>query len=163
MPQGTFQCPVPVISPLHRRPSNTNSWFGSVSFGVTASILWDFVNEKICFLPPRLESQCPPVFWKSYNQILLTFKARFPLHSLSLCQIPRITWGSEPSQQCTNFFGIIVSSLWVIHLVGIEFYFIVIAPFLQSHCHFFFFFVFGCGISFFWWVPASSCQWLFNS
>ena len=110
--RGTFQCPVSMVSPLHKTPSNTSSWFGSVSCGVTASLLGDLVNEKFCFLPPRLESQFPPVFWKSYNQIPLTLKARFPVPSLSLCQIPRIMWGSEPSQQWRHF-GIIVSSLWV--------------------------------------------------
>ena len=32
--------------------------------------------------------------------------------------------------------------------------FIVIVPLLPTFCGFF---VFGCGVSFFWWVPASSC------
>ena len=35
-----------------------------------------------------------------------------------------------------------------------EYFFIVIMPLLPSYCGFF---VFGCGTSFFWWVPASSC------
>ena len=39
---------------------------------------------------------------------------RFPGDSQSLCQIPRLgslTWGSEPSQQLENFFGIIFLQL----------------------------------------------------
>ena len=51
------------------------------------------------------------VLWKSYNQILLAFKVKFPVDSQFLCQIPRLwrlMWGSEPFQQWENFFGIIV-------------------------------------------------------
>ena len=55
-------------------------------------------------------------------------------------------WGSEPSQQWENFFGIIVLQ-WVTHLVGMEFDFIIIAPFLPSRCGLFF--IFGHGVSFF--------------
>ena len=54
----------------------------------------------------------PPVLWKSYNQIPLAFKVRFPGDSLSLGQIPRLgslTWGSKHSQQRENFFGIFFS------------------------------------------------------
>ena len=32
----------------------------------------------------------PPVLWKSYNQIPLAFKVRFPGDSQSLCWIPRL-------------------------------------------------------------------------
>ena len=57
-------------------------------------------------------------------------------------------WGSEPSQQRGNFFGIIVlfSSLWIIHLAGMGFDFIRIVVFLLSNGGFFF--VFGRGVSF---------------
>ena len=41
---------------------------------------------------------------------------------------------------------LLFSSLWVTHLVGVEFDLIVIAPLLPSHWSFFF--VFGCGVSF---------------
>ena len=53
----------------------------------------------------------PPVLWKFCNQILLTFKVKFPGDSQSLCWVPRLwnlTWDSKPSQQCENVFGIIV-------------------------------------------------------
>ena len=59
-------------------------------------------DQHLCFLP---------VLWKTCNQILLALKAKFPGDSQSLCQIPRLgslMWGSEPSQHCKNFFGIIV-------------------------------------------------------
>ena len=45
-------------------------------------------------------------------------------------------WGSKPSQQWENFFGIIVLQLWVAYPVGMGFDFIVIVPFQPSHCGF---------------------------
>ena len=42
---------------------------------------------------------------------------------------------------------LLFSSWWVTHLAGMGFDFIVIVPLLPSHCAFFF--VFGCGMSFF--------------
>ena len=120
---------------------------------------------KFCVCPPGLESLLPSVLWKFCNQIPLALKARFPGDSQSLCWIPRLgslTWGSECSQQWENLLGLLLfSSLWVTHLAGMGFDFIIIEPLLPSCCSFFF--VFGCGISFFWWAPVSSCQWLFNS
>ena len=83
----------------------------SVSCGVTAPFLWVLVCARFGLCPPRLESLFPLVLWKSCNQIPLTFKVRFPEDSQSLCPVPRLgslTWGSEPSPQCKNFFGIIV-------------------------------------------------------
>ena len=80
--------------------------FGSVSCGVTAPFLWVLVCRRPCWCAPRLESLFPPVLWKSYNQIPLSFKARFHGGSQSFCRIPRLgslMWGSEPSQQLDNF------------------------------------------------------------
>ena len=84
--------------------------------------------------PPRLESLFSPVLWKSCNQIPMAFKAIFPGGSQSLCQVPRLgslMCSSEPSQY---FFGILFSSLWVTHLAGMRFNFIVIA-FLLPTCY----------------------------
>ena len=67
---------------------------------------------KILFVPSKtgvfVFSQ---VSGRPLNQIPLALKAKFPGDSQSHCQIPRpgnLMWGSEPSQQCKNFFGIIV-------------------------------------------------------
>ena len=90
---------------------------GSVSCGVTASFLWVLVQARFGLYPLRLESLTPitlPVLWKCYNQIPLAFRVRFPGDSQSLFLIPRLgsqTWGSEPSQQYENFFGIVVLQL----------------------------------------------------
>ena len=60
------------------------------------------------------KSLCFPILWKFCNQILLSFKVRFPGDSQFLWWIPRLgsmIWGLEPSQKCENFFGIIVLQL----------------------------------------------------
>ena len=62
-----------------------------------------------------LEASVSPLLWKFYNQIPLAFKVRFPGGSQSLWQIPRLwntLWALDLSQQCENFFGIIV--LWFV-------------------------------------------------
>ena len=120
MPRGTFQdccyqCPCPQGEPLLTHtstgdPPTLAGRSGSVSCGVTASFPWVLVRTRFCLYPPRLESLCYPVLWKSYNQIPLALKVRFPRDSQFLCQIPKLgslTRGSEPSQQWENFFAII--------------------------------------------------------
>ena len=62
-----------------RLPVSTSvSCFGSVSCGVTTAFPWVLVHARFCLCPLRLESLFSPVLWKSYNQILLAFKVRFP-------------------------------------------------------------------------------------
>ena len=143
---------------LHRRPPNTSGSLGSASCGVTAPLLWVLVHAKFCLCPPRLEPLFPSVLWKAYNQVLLALKARFPGDSQSLCCVP--DWESCHGVQNIHSsvrmsLVVLFSSLWVTHPVGMKFDFIVIAPLLPSRCSFFF--VFGCGV-FFWWVPGSSCH-----
>ena len=58
-----------------------------------------------------LQESVSPVLWKFCNQILLAFKVKFSGDSQSLCWIPRLgnlLWTLVLSQQCRNFFGIIV-------------------------------------------------------
>ena len=161
MPRGTFQCPRPCGEPLpiHAStgdPPTLAGGFGSVSCVATAPLLWVLVHTRFCLCLPSLESLLLSVLCKAYNQILLALKARFHGDFQSLCWIPRLgnlMWGSEPSQQCENFFGITGLQSVDHHLVGMGFDFIVIVPLLPYHCGFF---VFGCGVSF-CWVPASSC------
>ena len=66
-------------------------------------------GDKFFLGPPSVSVS--PVLWRFGHQILLTFKVRFPGDSQSLCWISRLgslLWGLEFSQQCENFFGIIV-------------------------------------------------------
>ena len=113
---------------------------------------------RFCLWTPRLESLFSPVLWKSYNQILLAFKVRFPGDLQSLCQISRLgslTWSSEPSQQCKNFFAITVLQ-FVGHpssRYGIWFYCDWTLP---TFLLWLLLCLWTWGI-FFWWVPASSC------
>ena len=112
---GPSSAPVPVVSPCRSTlpqealPTLVGS-FGSVSSVVTAPVLWVLVHAKFCLCLPSLESLFLSVVWKACNQILLALKARFPGDFQSLCWIPRLgnLMGSEPSQQCENFFGITV-------------------------------------------------------
>ena len=83
------------------------------------------------------------------HQILIDFKVWFSRNSSSCCQTPRLgslTWGSEPSVQWVDFYGISVLQFVSHPSAVMGFDFIVIAPLLPSHCGFSF--VFGCGISF---------------
>ena len=119
------------------------------SFGilwVTAPFLWVLVHARFCLCPLRLGSLFPPVLWKSYNQILLAFKARFSGDLQSLCQVPRLggLMGVENLHNSgRTSLVLLFSSLWIIHSVGVGFDFIMIAPFLPSH------FAFWSGVSLF--------------
>ena len=104
--------PLPTHSSTGGPPILADS-FGSVSCGATAS-LWVLVCTKFCLCPPKLESLYPLVLWKSYNQISLALKARFPGDSQPLCQIHRLgslKLSSEPWQQCGSSFGIVLLSV----------------------------------------------------
>ena len=131
---------------------------GSVSCGATAS-LWVLVCTKFCLCPPKLESLYPLVLWKSYNQISLALKARFPGDSQPLCQIPRLgslKLSSEPWQQYGSSFGIVLLS------VGrppgryrILFYCNCVPPTFSLWL----LLCLWMWVSFFWWILVSSCQW----
>ena len=116
--------------------STSFSCFGSVSYGVTTAFPWVLVHARFCLCPLRLGSLFPPVLWKSYNQILLAFKARFSGDLQSLCQVPRLggLMGVENLHNSgRTSLVLLFSSLWIIHSVGVGFDFIMIAPFLPSH------------------------------
>ena len=106
--------PIPVVSPCWPTPPQETLQHVQVVL----------VQPPVGFLLLSSESWCiqgfvcalqdwGPCFsqWKSCSQILLAFKVRFPGDSQTLYQVPRLrslVWGSEPSQQWENFFGIIV-------------------------------------------------------
>ena len=69
------------------------------------------MRTLLCVSPPRVESLFPQVLLKSRNQIPLAFKVWFSRNSFSCCQTPRLgslTWGSQPSLQWVDFYGISV-------------------------------------------------------
>ena len=61
-------------------------------------------------------------------------------------QAGSLRWGPEPSQQCKNFFDIIVLQFVGCPLSSYRFGFTMIVPLLLSPCNFSF--VLGCGVSF---------------
>ena len=149
---------------LCRRPSNTSRyvWF---------SLLWGHcsfpcvpVHTLLCVCPPRVESLFPPVLSKSCNQIPLAFKVWSSRNSSSHCQTPRfgsLTWGSEPSLQWVDFCCISVLQfvthprssygIWLYCDCTSSYHLIAASPL-------------SLGVGYlFWWVPVSSCWWLFNS
>ena len=91
--------PVPqsLCEPLltHRRPSNSRCRSGPVTSvvsavhcGVILPFPWVFVCIRFCLCLLRVESLFSLFMWKSYNQIPLAFKVRFPGNFQSLCWIP---------------------------------------------------------------------------
>ena len=77
---------------------------GSLLFSPESSYTWDFMYF------PRVEFLFPQVLWKSFNQTLLAFKARFSGYS-TRCWTPRLgslTRGSELPLLWDNFCGIII-------------------------------------------------------
>ena len=126
--------PVPVVSPcgsttphLPQETLQHEQVVWIVSCGVTAPFLWGLVCANFCLCPPRLESLFPQVLWKSYNQIPLAFKIRFPGDSQSLCHMAWHGVQNLHNRRGTSLV-LLFSRFWVTHTVGMGFYFIVIRP-----------------------------------
>ena len=149
---------------LFRDPPTLAGRSGSVSYRVTAPSPWVLMHTLLCVCPPRVESLFPPVLLKSCNQIPLAFKVWFSGNSLSHCRTPKLgslMWGSESSFRWVDFCGISVLQ-FVSHPpsgYGIWLYCDCAPPTVSLQlllC------VWMWGI-FFWWVPVSSCWWLFSN
>ena len=171
MPKGAFQdccCqwPLPCGKPLLIHASTGDppilaGGFGWVFCEVTAPFLMVLVH-RFCLYSPRLETLFPSVLWKSYNQIPLAFKVRFPGNSQSLCWSP----GWESWHGVQNLYNsgktpfvLLFSSLWVTNPAGIGFDFYCGCAPPTVHCVFFF--VFGCGMYFcgeFQHPPVNGCS-----
>jgi len=140
----------PADPPSAGDPPVLASSFVCVSCGVAAPFLWVLVHI------PGLESvSCSPMEGLQSNPTGL--QGQSPVDSQSLCQISRLgslTWGPNLHNSVRNLFGIIV-----LQQVGGWFYHECTPPAISMQlllC------LWTWGI-FFWWVPASSCWWLFNS
>ena len=168
-PRGTFQYPHPCGEPLLTHtttgsPPTLAGNGGSVSCGDTAPLLWVLVHAKFCLCPPRLESLVPQPSGRPVIKPCWPSRPDSPGIPSPFVGSP----GWEAWRGVQNVHNsartsliLLFANLWVAHLAGIGFDFIVIAPLLLSRWGFFF--VFGCGASFFWWIAASSCRWSFNS
>ena len=174
MPKGTFpnsccqlphSCGEPLPTASTGDPPTLEGSFGSVSCGVTAPFLWALVIAGfVCTSKTGVSVSLSPVevLWSNPTglQDQIPWTNGFPV----LCWILRLgslTWGSEPSQQWENFFGIIVLQ-FVGHPAGgygIWFYRDCAPPTISLQlplC------LWTRGILF-WWVVVSSCWWWSNS
>ena len=149
---------------LCRRPSNTSRyvWF-SFLLGHCSFLLGPDAHTTLC-VPSKSGVSVSP----SPVKVLQSYPTR--LQSLILWEffLPLLDPQVGKPDVGLRTFTPVGGLLWYncspvcesTHTVDMESHFIVIAPLLPSHCSFSF--VFGSGISF-WWVPVSSCQWLFSS
>ena len=129
---------------------------GSVSCGIPVPFLWVLVCMRFCLCPLWLKSLFPPVFWKSYNQIPLAFRSdSLESPSSFVRSLGLEAWHGIQNLHNSGRTSLVLlfSSLWVTHPMVTGLDFIVIMPLLLS-C-FVFFFVFGCGVSFFFLVCSS--------
>ena len=135
---------------------------GSISCEGSDPFPWVLGCMRFCLCPLRVKSLISPVRWRCCDQILLVFKIRFPGDSQFLGQIVRLgslMWGLEPSQLCESFFAIIVLQFVGHQPSRIWFYGNCAPPTILLR-------LLLCpwtrGIIL-WWVPVSSCRWLFNN
>ena len=96
--------------PLMTHTSTGDFWkltgkSGSVSCGVTAPFSWVLMHTSFCLCPPRV---CFPILWKFYNQILLTFRAKFPGGFSVPLPDPRV----GKSVVCPRSFSTVQELLW---------------------------------------------------
>ena len=159
--------PCPCGEPLPTRastggPPTLAGGSGSVTCRVTAPFLWVLACAGVCAL--QHWGLCFP---QSCGSPII--KSHWPSRPDSLgIPSPFVRspgWEAWRGVQNLHSSGrtslvLLFSGLWVAHLAGMGFDFIMIVPLLPSHRGFFF--VFG-GVSFFRWVPVSSCGWLFDS
>ena len=109
LPPRTDAASAPVNVVGHYQPMPPQKTLKHSQSGLVQSPVGSLVCTKVLFVPSK--NLFFPFLWKFYNQILLTFKARSPGHSNSLCWISSLgslMWGLELSQHSENFFGIIV-------------------------------------------------------
>ena len=101
---------------------------------LTTGLPWS-PNDQLYLCPPRLESLFPLVLWKSYNQIPLAFKVRFPgIPSPFVGSPDWEAWHGVQNLHNSRRTSLVLlfSSLWVTHLTGMGFDFIVISPHLPA-------------------------------
>ena len=134
---------------------------GSVSCGIPVPSIWALVCMRFCLCRLWLKSCFP----QSYGSL----KFHWPSRSDSLESPSSFVRspGLEAWHGIQNLHNsgrtsllLLFSSLWVTHPMGMRFDFIVIVPLLLSCCVFF---VFGCGVSFFFFgmfqhPPLNSCS-----
>lgn len=153
---------LPVPPSLWWAPANP----GPYNTSIERSLLWSLLlssGSRSTPLPSKTRALCFPQSSGKYNPNPLALQGRFPEDSQSLLSDPQAgkpDKGSEPSQQCDNFFGIIILQS-VAHLAGMGFDFIDTACSPASSLHDFSF-DFGSG-PLFLVVQCPPTRWLFKA
>ena len=116
-----LQCPQPCGRPpqTHASARDSGTFMSKSELVSCGSLLLSPGSWCAQGFVPALQESVSPVMWKSWNQIPLASKVKFPVGTQSLCPIHRL--GNllcvlELSQQCKNFFHIIVlqsSAQWL--------------------------------------------------
>ena len=75
--KGATGEPLPTHASTGGPPTPAGS-FDSASGGVTAPLLWSWCAQNFVYVLQDWSLFFPSVLWKSYNQILLAFRVRFP-------------------------------------------------------------------------------------
>ena len=171
MARGTFQdcccqCPHPCSEHLLTHastgdPPTLTGSFGSVFNGVTAPFLWVFVHTRFCLCPSRLESHFPqscgsPIIkfcWPSASysrRIPSPFIESLGKHDIgiqTLTAVWELLW-----YYCSPICGSLTRLVWDLILSWLYPSYHLTAASLSLDIGYLF-----------WWIPASFCQWLFNS
>ena len=116
MPPKNAASSSPVLTAGQCGPSTLQETIKHSQAGLAQSLVMSLLifpgsRYTEAFLFALQESLFLPVLWEFCNQILLSFKVKFPGDSHSFCWIPMLghpALGLEFSPQCENFFCIIV-------------------------------------------------------
>ena len=108
--------PVPVVglcqpTPLQKTLKHSQVGLAQSSVGLLFLSPQSWCVQSFVYVCQEWHLCFPQSCGESCNQIPLAFKVRFPGHSQPLGCISRLEslmWGREPSQQCKDFFDIIV-------------------------------------------------------
>ena len=135
----------PANPSLHRRPSNMSRLYWFSLRVVTASLLCVLMHTKFCLCPPKtgVSGSLSPLegLWSNPTDPQGQIPWGFSVPLLD----PQAGIQNLHNNARTSL-ALLFSSLWVTHLAGMGFDFIVIASLLLSCCCFF---VFERGVSFF--------------
>ena len=168
MPPRSVAASAPVPTAGHcwprlcRRPSNSHGRSGSVSCGslLLSPGSWCTQDFFLCVCPLRVSVSPSPLGVEELNPFVL--QSQIPWGFLIPLPDPQVGKSVLGPRTCAGSLVLLFSSLWVVHREDMGFDFIMIAPLLPSHWGFSF--VLEHGVSFLGGgIPASSCQWLFNS
>jgi len=172
MPRNSFQDCCCQCSHLHGRqlPTHTSTGnpptlagrSGSACFGVTISFPWILMHTRFCLCPPRVESLFPYscvsptgptgvwrlILWGFPVPLLDPQAGKSDMRLRTFTTVGELLW-----YYCSPDCILPTQQIWYLILSCLHpSYHLFAASSLTLDM-----------VILFWWVPASSCQWLFNS